>query len=57
MAGGEYETARVWGDNEGGDAWDFFLWPQIMQTIHLPIHNLIEWVTPSLIWLQLLCSL
>jgi hypothetical protein len=39
MAGGEYETAKVWGDTEGGDAWNFFLWPQIMQTIPLPIYN------------------
>jgi len=22
-----------------GDAWDFFPWPQIMQTIHLPIQG------------------
>lgn len=42
MAGGEYETARVWVDTEGGDAWEFFPWPQIMQTIHLPIHNTVE---------------
>jgi len=42
MAGGGYETASVWGDTEGGDAWDFFPWPHTMQTIHLPIITLLS---------------